>query len=70
MLRLLDYKVNKISKILIKTLNALNQWNRLNQMFKTFRHQEQMILSSSLYEKTYLRGSLEGVIEAIQVSSL
>ena len=29
-----------------------------------------MILSSSMYEKTYLHGSLERIIEAIQVSSL
>ena len=29
-----------------------------------------MILSSSIYEKTYLQGSLEGVLEAIQVSNL
>ena len=29
-----------------------------------------MILSSSMNEKTYLQGFLEGVLEAIQVSSL
>ena len=29
-----------------------------------------MILSSSMYEKTYLQGSLEEALEAIQVSSL
>ena len=30
------------------------QWNSLNRIFKTLRHQEQMILSSNMYEKTYL----------------
>ena len=44
--------------------------NTLNRMFKILRHREHMILSSSIYEKTYLHGSLEGVLEAIQVSSL
>ena len=29
-----------------------------------------MILSSSMHEKTYLQGFLDGVLEAIQVSSL
>ena len=29
-----------------------------------------MILSSSMYEKIYLQGSFEGVLEAILVSSL
>ena len=33
--------------------------NSLNQIFKTLRHQEQMILSSNLYEKTYLHVSLK-----------
>ena len=42
----------------------------LNRTFKIPRHQEQMILSSSMYEITYLQGFLEGVLEAIQVSSL
>ena len=42
----------------------------LNRTFKIPSHQEQMILSSSMYEKTYLQGFLEGVLEAIQVSSL
>ena len=46
------------------------QQNTLNGMFKTLRHQEQMILSSSMYEKIFLYSSLEGVLEAIQVSSL
>ena len=42
----------------------------LNRTFKIPSHQEHMILSSSMYEKTYLQGFLEGVLEAIQVSSL
>ena len=39
-------------------------------MFKLSRHQEQKIPSFSIYEKTYLQGSLQGVLEAIQVFSL
>ena len=35
------------------------QWNSLNRIFKTLRHQEQMILSSNMYEKTYLQVSLK-----------
>ena len=46
------------------------QRNILNWIFKTPRHQEQMTLSSSIYEKTYLYGSLEGVLGTIQVPSL
>ena len=42
----------------------------LNQTFKIPSHQEQIIISSSMYEKTYLQGFLEGVLESIQVSSL
>ena len=45
-------------------------WNTLNRIFKTLRHQEQMIISSNMYEKTYLQSFLEGVLEAIQVSIL
>ena len=46
------------------------QRDTLNTLFKTLRHQEYMIISSSKCEKTYLHGSLEGVLETIQVSSL
>ena len=35
------------------------QRNSLNKIFKTLSQQEQMILSSSMYEKIYLRGFLE-----------
>ena len=35
------------------------QHNSLNRIFKTLRHQEQKILSSSMYEKTYLKVSLK-----------
>ena len=31
----------------------------MNQIFKTLRHQEKMILSSNMYEKTYLQVSLK-----------
>ena len=46
------------------------QRNSLNRIFKTLGHQEQMILSYNMYEKTYLQGFLEGFLETIQVSSL
>ena len=42
----------------------------LNRTFKIPSHQEQMILSSSMNDKTYLQGFLEGFLEDIQVSSL
>ena len=35
------------------------QRNSLNQIFKSLRHKEQMILLSSMYEKTYLQVSLK-----------
>ena len=35
------------------------QPNSLNRIFKTLRHQVQMILSSNIYEKTYLQVSLK-----------
>ena len=35
------------------------QRNSLNRIFKTLRHQEQMILSSNMYSKTYLYVSLK-----------
>ena len=44
--QLLGAKVFKPSKILIKTSNAPNT---VNQIFKVLRHQESMILSSSIY---------------------
>ena len=47
---MLKSEVDKPSKILIKTLNAKDI---LSWIFKTVRHQELMILSSSMYEKTY-----------------
>ena len=55
-------EVDKPSKILIKTSNAED---KLIWIFKILRHQELIILSSSMYEKTYLYGLLEGVLEAI-----
>ena len=35
------------------------QRNSLNRIFKTLKHQEQMILSSNMYEKIYLQVSLK-----------
>ena len=64
---LLGYEIDKSSKILIKTYLQIEC---IESDIKTSSHQEQMILSSSMYEKIYLQGSLEGVLEAIQVSSL
>ena len=53
---LMRSEVDNFLKILIKTPNATEF---LNQIFKTLRHQEQMILSSNMYEKTYLQVSLK-----------
>ena len=64
---LLGCEVNKISKFWSK---HQMQQNRLNRIFETPSNQEQMILSSSMNEKTYLQGFFEGVLEAIQVFSL
>ena len=65
--KLLGSKVDKISKILSKHRMYRNT---LNCIFKILSYQEHMILSFSMYEKTYLNGSLKGVLETIQVSSL
>ena len=35
------------------------QQNSLTRIFKTLRHQEQMIISSNMYDKTYLQVSLK-----------
>ena len=64
---LMSSKVNKPSEILIKTSN-ITEYSELD--IQILRHQEQMILSSSMYEKTHLLGSFGGFIDAIQVSSL
>ena len=53
---MLGSEVNKSSKILIKTSNAMEY---IELDVKILRHQEQMILSSSMYEKIYLHGFLE-----------
>ena len=42
------------------------QHNILNQIFKTLRHKEHVILSSSMDEKIYLQGFLEEVLKAIK----
>ena len=63
----MGYEVDNFLKISIKTSNAAEF---LNRIFKILSHQEHMILSSSMNEKTYLQGFLEGFLEAIQVSSL
>ena len=46
------------------------QRKTLNRAFKIPSPQGHIILSSSMNEKIYLQGFLEGVLEAIQVSSL
>ena len=58
----LGFEVDKLLKFQSK---HRIQRNGLNRIFKTPSYQEQMILSSSMYEKTYLDGFLEGVLEAI-----
>ena len=65
--KVLGSDVDKLSKFRSK---HRMQRKILNRIFKTLSHQEQIILSSSMYEKTYWQGFLEGVLEAIQVSSL
>ena len=60
-------KNNKLSNFLIKTLNTEEY---IESDIQKIRYQEYMILSSSMYKKTYLHGSLERVLEAIEVSSL
>ena len=52
----LGSEVDKPSKILIK---HQMQWNKLNWVFKTLRHQEHMIMSSSVYEKIYFQVPLK-----------
>ena len=63
----LGSKVNKSSQILIKTLNAMKY---IESDVKKKRHQEKIILSSNMYDKIYLQGSVEGVLRTSQVSSL
>ena len=48
---LLEYEVDNFLKFWSK---HQMQRNSLNQIFKTLRHQEKIILSSNMYEKTYL----------------
>ena len=67
MIYVLGSEVYKPLKILIKISNTMNT---MNQIFKMLWHQEPMILSSSMYEKTYLHDSLEGFLKVEQVSSL
>ena len=59
-------KVDKHSKILIKTSNAVKY---IEWILKTLSREEHMILSSSMYENTHLHGSLERVLKTIHVSS-
>ena len=54
----------------MRSINVLNflskhpiQRNTWNQIFKTLRYQEQMILSSSMYEKTYLQVPLKELLK-------
>ena len=62
MISLLGSDVDKLSKFRSKYQIQLKT---LNWIFKTLSHQEQMILSSIMNEKTYLQGFLEGVLEVI-----
>ena len=64
---MMGYEVDNFLKISIETSNTAEF---LNRIFKIPSHQEHMILSSSMNEITYLQGFLEGVLKAIQVSSL
>ena len=66
-LLVLGSKVDKPSNFLIKTLNTEEY---IESDIQKIRYQEYMILSSSMYEKTYLHGSLERVLKAIEVSSI
>ena len=60
-------KVDKSFEFSIKTSNA-TEYIELD--VQNIEAPKKIILSSIMYEKTYLQGSLEGVLEAIQVSSL
>ena len=64
---LLGFEVNKLSEISIKTSNVMEF---IESDIKTLKHQEHMILLSNMYEKIYLQGFLEVVLEATLVSSL
>ena len=66
-LLVLGSKVDKPSNFLIKTLNIEDY---IESDIQKMRYEEYMILSSSMYEKTYLHGSLERVLEAIEGSSI
>ena len=55
-MRVMGSEVDNFLKILIK---HKMQQNSLNRIFKILSHQEQMILSSNMYEKTYLQVSLK-----------
>ena len=66
-LKLLGYEVDKPSKILIKILSVAGY---IKLDIQNIEAPRKMILSSIMYEKTYFYISLEGVLEAIQVSSL
>ena len=61
---MLGSQVDKPFKILLKTSNASKYFESNIQNIEATR------ISSNMYKKTYLKGSLEGVLEAIQVSSL
>ena len=66
-LKFLRFEVNKPSKILIKTSSTMEYIESNIQITKEPRKNDPLI---TIYEKTYLQGSLEGVLEVIQVSSL
>ena len=59
-------KIDKPPKILIKTTNVAKS---IESDIQKLRHQELMILSSSMYEKTYLQCSLERIFKVVQESN-
>ena len=62
-MRVMGSEVDNFLKFLSK---HQMQQNSLNRIFKTLRHQEQMILSSNMYEKTYLQVSLKEFLKLLK----
>ena len=63
---MIGFDAHELSKFWSKNGTKLNT---LNQTFKTPRHEELMILSSSTNYNSYV-GFIEGVLKAIQISIL
>ena len=60
------YEVNQTSKFFIKASNVMRYIESDNEIIKAPRTNDPIIMD----EKTYLQGSLEGVLEPIQVFGL